>query len=132
MYCYFATVNPTWNSQYPYVVGPTFYGNKTALKVPTITETVTTYTSTNAVSNEINAANIAVFPNPTSDLVAIQLNEMARENIEVALYDMTGKLVQRTLLYQGSTIAYFDTKTVYAGEYVVKIGGVSKKIAIVK
>ncbi|MFZ4543974.1 MAG: YHYH protein [Saprospiraceae bacterium] len=42
-YCYFATVKSNWNSAYPYIVGPTFYGTKTASKVPSITETVTTY-----------------------------------------------------------------------------------------
>lgn len=44
-YAYFATVDANWNSAYPYAVGPTFYGNKTALKVTSITETVTTYSS---------------------------------------------------------------------------------------
>ena len=43
IYCYFATVDQNWNSAYPYVVGPTFYGVKTAQKVTSITETVTTY-----------------------------------------------------------------------------------------
>ena len=42
-YCYFSTVNSSWNSAYPYVVGPTFYGTKTALKVTSIAEPVTTY-----------------------------------------------------------------------------------------
>jgi hypothetical protein len=43
IYCYFATVDANWNSAYPYLVGPTYYGNKTAAKVTSITETVTTY-----------------------------------------------------------------------------------------
>jgi hypothetical protein len=43
IYCYFTTVNANWNSAYPYVIGPTFYGVKTAVKVTNITETVTTY-----------------------------------------------------------------------------------------
>jgi hypothetical protein len=43
-YCYFATVDANWNSAYPYLVGPTFYGNKVAAKVTSITESVTTYT----------------------------------------------------------------------------------------
>jgi hypothetical protein len=43
-YCYFATVDANWNSAYPYLVGPTFYGNKVAAKVNSITESVTTYT----------------------------------------------------------------------------------------
>ncbi len=42
-YCYFTTVNASWNSAYPYAVGPTFYGIKTAARVNSITETVTTY-----------------------------------------------------------------------------------------
>ncbi len=44
IYCYFATVDANWNSTYPYIVGPTFYGNVTAAKVTSIGETVTTYT----------------------------------------------------------------------------------------
>ena len=42
-YCYFATVDANWNSAYPYVVGPTFYGKKTAVKVNAITEPTTIY-----------------------------------------------------------------------------------------
>ncbi len=50
IYCYFATVDANHNSTYPYLVGPTYYGNKTAAKVTSITETVTTYNQTLPVS----------------------------------------------------------------------------------
>jgi hypothetical protein len=43
IYAYFCTIDAGWNSAYPYAVGPTFYGNKTASKVTGITETVATY-----------------------------------------------------------------------------------------
>ncbi|MCX6209523.1 MAG: YHYH protein [Bacteroidetes bacterium] len=43
-YCYFATVDVNHNSAYPYVVGPTFYGNKVVTKVTTIPGGATTYT----------------------------------------------------------------------------------------
>ncbi len=43
IYCYFTTVDANWNSAYPYIVGPTFYGNKTAAKITSITESVTTF-----------------------------------------------------------------------------------------
>ncbi|CAF3811738.1 unnamed protein product [Rotaria sp. Silwood1] len=43
-YCYFATVDVNHNSAYPYVVGPTFYGNKVVTKVATIPGGATTYT----------------------------------------------------------------------------------------
>ncbi|MFM8372701.1 MAG: YHYH protein, partial [Bacteroidota bacterium] len=42
-YCYFTTVNANWNSAYPYAVGPTFYGVKTAARVNSVTEPVTTF-----------------------------------------------------------------------------------------
>ena len=37
-YCYFATVDANWNSTYPYLVGPTYYGTKVASKVTSISE----------------------------------------------------------------------------------------------
>ncbi len=43
-YAYFCTMNANWNSAYPYCVGPTFYGLKSAAKVASISEAVTTYT----------------------------------------------------------------------------------------
>lgn len=43
IYCYFATVDEGWNSAYPYLIGPTFYGVRTPAKVTSITEAVTTY-----------------------------------------------------------------------------------------
>lgn len=137
-YAYFATVDANWNSYYPYLVGPTFYGTKVAAKVPSITETVTTYTAAQSgiATNSLKDLNITVFPNPASDLIAIQLNDLTRENINLELYDVTGKLVQKAVIYQGSTIAYFDTRTLYAGQYFVKIikGNVvsNKKVELVK
>ncbi|MBP6557350.1 MAG: YHYH protein, partial [Flavobacterium sp.] len=44
IYCYFATVDANHNSAYPYAVGPTFYGNRTASVVASITETTSPYT----------------------------------------------------------------------------------------
>ncbi|MES2380681.1 MAG: YHYH protein [Bacteroidota bacterium] len=137
IYCYFATVDENWNSAYPYVVGPTFYGVKAAAKVTSITETVTTYTpSSTSVKNIIDASKINVYPNPASDAVAIQLNHLTTNNITVELYDLAGKLLQTNTLYQGSTIVHFDTRTLYEGQYIIKIidGNkvVNKKIILTK
>lgn len=122
IYCYFATVDENWNSAYPYVVGPTFYGVKTAAKVTSITETVTTYTpGSTSVKNIVDASKINVYPNPASDMVAVQLNHLTTGNITMELYDLTGKLLQTNTLYQGSTIVHFDTRTLYEGQYIIKI-----------
>ncbi len=138
IYCYFATVDENWNSAYPYVVGPTFYGVKTAAKVTSITETVTTYTPSNTGINnsEIDETKINVFPNPANDFIAIQLNHLTKNNLDIELYDLTGRLLQKTVLFQGSTIVNFDTRTLYEGTYLIKINDngnvVTKKITISK
>lgn len=138
IYCYFATVDANWNSAYPYLVGPTYYGTKVAAKVTSITEAVTTYTPTSTGLNEagINEVNVSVFPNPAADLIAIQIKDLVKENCVVELFDVTGKLVDKTILYQGSTIVYFDTKKLYSGIYFIKlqIGNqvINRKIMIEK
>lgn len=130
IYCYFATVDANWNSAYPYLVGPTYYGTKVAAKVTSITETVTTYTqsTTGIDEKQVNDVNVSLFPNPASDLIAIQIKDLVRENCDVELLDVTGKLVDKTILYQGSTIVYFDTKKLYAGIYFVKMKISSQEI----
>jgi hypothetical protein len=84
----------------------------------------------------INADKINVYPNPASDVVAIQLNHLTANNITLELYDLTGKLLQTSQILQGSTITYFDTRTLYEGTYLVKIidngNVVTKKIVVAK
>lgn len=120
-YAYFCTVDENWNSAYPYAVGPTFYGVKTAAKVTSITETVTTYNPSSSVAGLNASQSITVFPNPASDLIALQVGSVTPTSIPVELYDMTGKLIMRSDLKQGTTISYFDTRTLYDGEYVLGI-----------
>ena len=229
IYCYFSTVDANWNSAYPYVVGPTFYGTKVAVKVTSITETVTTYVkplgiglssfygyaknntnelfwvtstednnshfeiersadgrsfekigeakgngtstiqqqynfvdknplgrnnyyrlkqvdfdgkfsytkiiSVNQNSNLDNAV-FSVFPNPANDFITIQVKDLVTENHDVLLYDTKGRLIAKTILYQGSTIVFFDTRQLYSGEYLIKIvdknGSFTKKVMINK
>jgi hypothetical protein len=123
MYCYFATVNENWNSAYPYIVGPTFYGTKTAVKVTSITETVQTYTSTVTQAEDVNASNLNLltYPNPADDLLAIQWKSVNKQNSIIELFDMQGKLIQTTTMNQGSSVAYFDTRSLYDGEYIVRM-----------
>jgi len=132
IYCYFATVDENWNSAYPYVVGPTFYGNVTSGLVTSINETVTVYEATEDTTTsdsigtsllgiENDALQVNILPNPASDLVAIQIANLAVENYTVSLIDLSGKLIDQTVLYQGSTIAHFDTRTVYQGVYFVVV-----------
>ena len=134
-YAYFATVDENWNSAYPYAVGPSFYGNFENRIVTSITEETTLYEEVLNVSETIfNQQNIKVFPNPTSDLIAVQLGGLVTDILKVELYDASGKLLKTTTIYPGSTIAYFDVQTLYAGVYLIKITddfkSITKKVII--
>ncbi len=136
-YCYFATVDANWNSAYPYVVGPTFYGVYANRKVTAITESTTRFTGTTSVRESSNEAfSVNVFPNPSNEFLALQILGLNKEDVLVEMFDVTGKLVQKTTLAQGTTTTYLDTRTVYAGTYVVKLtgrnGATTKKVVISK
>lgn len=138
IYCYFATVDANWNSAYPYVVGPTYYGVHANAKVSTITETTTVYTPTTTSIKDITDKELKVniFPNPSNDFIAIQIMGLNTENLKIELIDIAGKVVKNTTLYQGSTNTYIDTKTLYQGNYIVKITGatgtITKQVVISK
>lgn len=121
-YAYFCTVDVNWNSAYPYMVGPTFYGTVVAGEVPSITESVTTYDPSNGVAEEtVKSKGVGVYPNPTGDLIAVQISGLLRENAGVRLFDVQGKLVRTETIPQGSTIWYLDTRTLYDGTYTVEV-----------
>ena len=121
-YAYFATVDAKHNSAYPYVVGPTFYGVYANTKVTSAPSGTTPYTSTVGINkNEFEKLKVTVFPNPASDLIAIQFNDLIKYDFDIALYNINGKRIKQSKINKGQTIAYFDIETVYAGIYLVKI-----------
>lgn len=121
-YAYFCTVDENWNSAYPYAVGPTFYGVYADRLVTSISEPVTVYeASTSLTEQEFNDMNINVFPNPASDLIAIQIGGLVKESLEIELVDLTGRVVDRTQINSGQTIAYFNVETIYSGTYIVRL-----------
>lgn len=136
-YAYFCTVDANWNSAYPYSVGPTFFGNVTASKVTSISETVTTYNSTAGLSSLFeDENNFSVYPNPSNDFIAVQVNDIVKNSIAIQLYDQKGKLVREAQIAQGSTIWYLDVRTLYSGQYILKITDgssyIDKKVIIGK
>lgn len=121
-YAYFCTVDSNWNSSYPYAVGPTFYGSKVATSVGSISEPVTQYipVSTGISKADFDGLDISVYPNPTSELIAIQVGGLLKEDLLINLYDLSGKLIAQSSITSGSTIAYFDTRKYYSGNYILE------------
>lgn len=135
IYCYFATINENWNSAYPYMVGPRYYGIVTGGETAAIEETVETYVGIEE-HDVLDNLQVNIFPNPASDVIAIQVGTILKNDIEIELYDMAGQMVRKTTLNQGSTIWHIDTRTLYSGEYIMQLsqnGETSvKKIMIIK
>ena len=117
IYCYFTTVDTNHNSAYPYVVGPTFYGNKTGGKVASIVEPVTTLSTNDFVKNDLK---VVIYPNPAQDFIAIQ-SQMAENNLKIELIDELGKVIKESKILQGSTLSIIETDAIYNGVYFVKI-----------
>lgn len=128
-YAYFCTVDDNWNSVYPYAVGPTFYGVKSAVKVTSVTESTTTYVPTGIASSQLNNAAITVFPNPASDLTAVQLPNVNNENLDVTLSDISGRTIEQSHIYQGSSIAYFDVSKLPNGVYLINLSNDKTKVS---
>ncbi len=126
IYVYFATVNADHNSAYPYVVGPTFYGVYANRKVTSVTEPTTIYTPPTTSNLEISTSHLQVFPNPASDLIAIQYLGLTNRNIQIELVTIEGKLLQKTSVSSGQTNAFFDVQTLHPGIYFVKIAAGEK------
>lgn len=126
IYCYFATVDANHKSAYPYVVGPTFYGNITVTTVTTIPDGATQYTQPldNASFGD-NNFKVIVAPNPAQDYIAIQTNT-AENDMTVEVIDALGKIVRTTKIIQGSTLSIIETDNLYNGTYIVRISDGSK------
>ena len=118
IYCYFATVNANHSSAYPYVIGLTFYGNKTGAKVTTLPSSLTTF-----LANEnyiLDKATISIFPNPTSDYFTVQ-TDFVEKDLEVYMINELGQIVKTSKILQGSTLSIIETDTLYNGIYFLKI-----------
>ncbi|MFC6268128.1 YHYH protein [Frigoriflavimonas asaccharolytica] len=118
IYCYYATVNADQSSAYPYVVGPTFYGNKTGAKVTTVPTSTTYVLATN--ESVIKNSNIKVFPNPAQDFITVQA-DFAKKEFKIEMIDVSGKLIKTSTLKQGTTMATIVTDDVYNGMYFLKV-----------
>ncbi|WP_395043821.1 YHYH protein [Flavobacterium sp.] len=130
IYCYFTTVDANHNSAYPYVVGPTFYGNVTATTVTTVPTGTTTYLANETFN--FDKAKVVISPNPTSEFIAIQ-SEFVENDLKVELINEIGQVVKTSKILQGSTLSIIETDAIYDGIYYVKIsnGNQSKSYKVI-
>lgn len=122
IYCYFATVDASHNSAYPYFVGPTYYGTYANRKVTSVSETTTEYTGNSggaSITNSTQPFDLKITIN--SDLIVLQATDLVREDIQIELYDINGKKLQNSTIHKGQTISYLDAQTLYNGLYILNM-----------
>ena len=131
-YAYFATIDANGVSTYPYVIGPTYYGVVATENFPvrgpgagstnvTIQEAVTRYNPTTHVDDVASTATALVYPNPSHDVLVVQVATPNHRSMKIDLVDMSGRVIHTSTIHQGSTMCFIDMQTVYAGAYIVRI-----------
>lgn len=87
---------------------------------------------------KLDANNIALFPNPTSNETALTVSLVNESNISVSIINNVGQVVfvNSATLNAGSNVLNIDTKQFAAGIYNVVIstnnGSVTKKLSVTK
>jgi hypothetical protein len=79
------------------------------------------FAQTTAAVTEPELPFMNVFVVPDRELVVIQWKNLNTTNREIILSDISGRALQKSTLYAGSTIVFFDTQTLYSGEYEVGV-----------
>jgi hypothetical protein len=119
IYCYFATVDANHNSTYPYVVGPTFYGNVSVTTVTTIPADATAFLSTEQGFGAV-PKKLLIYPNPAQEFIAIQ-TELNANDMKVEVINELGQIVKTGTIVQGSTLSIIETDALYNGVYFIKV-----------
>ncbi len=79
-----------------------------------------TVNSSLAETNQANELSIRLFPNPTEDLVTIELNKLDTD-CEITLFDMQGKVLIRQSLTPKSKSAQLNLTQLASGIYSLHI-----------
>ena len=107
-------------------------GNTEALPNPIVVKNGYTLFSTEEEIDDY----LTVYTVPDKELIVVQWKNLNTVDMEIVLTDASEKVIHKTILYKGSTIAYFETQTLYKGDYFVKISDgknwLRKKISLIK
>ena len=71
----------------------------------------------------LSKLDIKIYPNPAHDFIYIQ-SPTAKNDMNIELIDVLGKIVATSILLQGSTLSIIETDSVYNGIYFVRISDV--------
>lgn len=128
IYCYYITLDQAGVAEYPYIIGPTYYGvvqsgntgPQSGHNVPN--EPVQTYTPATGVKELESALDLTLSPNPSIGWFNLQLPESA--NYKVQIFNALGSRVLETE-FSGTT-AELSLSNPAPGWYVVQVSNAGK------
>jgi len=122
-YCYFLTIGTDLQPAYPYTIGPTFFSKKSGGIIDKITDNAIPYSGIPAEESidVLKADDFTIVYTDKGESIVMQSKKMLRYDITLQLFDKDGIFLKETTLPQGSTMAFFDTKGLFNGQYKVQI-----------
>ena len=79
-----------------------------------------------AIAEENSDISVSIFPNPTLDMLIININDVDSKNLNYQLYDIQGKLLIRHNIFKNQT--KITTENLPASTYGLKINSENKPI----
>lgn len=72
---------------------------------------------------ELNVSQLSVYPNPTADFLILQTDVSVDAQLDIAIYDLTGKLFQKQNFHlkSGNEAQRIDFSSYAAGMYVLEV-----------
>lgn len=72
--------------------------------------------------------NLNIFPNPTKDILNIQLSSTFKNPIHIQIFDLSGRLVQSENLNRGQELYQISVAHLQVGSYLLQINNGEKRI----
>ena len=132
-YAYYVTISAEGKSQYPYVMGPNYYGevaddNFGAGQV-TINESVVTYKKTSNTKPEVSKIAVVFelhqnYPNPFNSLTVINFNLYEESKVKISILDLLGREISTIFeneMLPGNKKIKFNATGLKSGIYIAQI-----------
>ena len=74
-----------------------------------------------ASTNELPTIEASLYPNPTNDVVSLNLNSVSDQDIKIEIYSVTGQVVQISMLKAGNQSVELNLNTLENGSYYIKV-----------
>ncbi|MEP6796245.1 MAG: YHYH protein [Saprospiraceae bacterium] len=126
-YCYFVTLDSNLIAEYPYIIGPTYYGTVPAGNTGpmsghnVINESVVTYNGSTAVVEIPVRLKFSIFPNPAHESFNILVEKDMPNNLHLELFNSEGQSLLNAENIHPAIPYSFDISTYPKGIYFIHL-----------